>query len=129
MTRSMPNRFASRGATGAEMPKNRTGSAVSRPATALLNPASAEMVPISGPTDTTAGRRFAATSITPTAVMITPAVVRSFASWGRVVRDEITWTARSRRNGEQTEPTSLRNLTFDPSRRWCVHATTTSWAR
>ena len=65
--RSIPNRAAHRGATGAASPKTSTGRVVSRPVTELLHPVDALISSTSGATDTTAGRRFAATIMMPIA--------------------------------------------------------------
>ncbi len=64
--RSMPTRRASRGAMGASRPKHSTGSAVSTPAVVAESPTLARISASSGDTATTAGRRFAAISTTPT---------------------------------------------------------------
>src|SRR3954470_5419850 len=58
---SRPIRRASRGAAGANAPKQRTGSVVSRPARAEDSPVSARRSPRTGATATTAGRWLSAT--------------------------------------------------------------------
>ncbi|SKX84985.1 Uncharacterised protein [Mycobacteroides abscessus subsp. abscessus] len=70
MVRSIPNRAAIRGAMGAVSPKNSTGRVVSRPAVALENPRSSRITSINGATDTTGGRRLAATNMIATAARI-----------------------------------------------------------
>ena len=64
-TRSMPNRRATRGATGESRPKARSGNVVRSPATPLDMPVSARIWPIKGATLVSAGRRLAASSTIP----------------------------------------------------------------
>ena len=59
---SSPIRRASRGAAGANAPKQSTGSVVSSPAIADESPVSARRSPSTGATATTAGRWFSATA-------------------------------------------------------------------
>ncbi|MNP52780.1 hypothetical protein D3C76_1471940 [compost metagenome] len=65
ITRSLPKRRASTGASGANKPRHSTGKVVSKPAAEALRPSPSDTCPSTGAMLDKAGRRFRATKTRP----------------------------------------------------------------
>ncbi len=87
ITRSIPNRRASFGATAARAPKQITGSVVSKPASVVERPVSSRIASSNGPTATIEARRLKAATAMP------------IASAGRSNRDGLRKMIKDVRSG------------------------------